>query len=218
MIPQPERFEYQSKQPQNDGKKPHSNRDKEGIKSLLSTLGIIIAAPLIALLLINYVFQSYEVDGPSMQDTLHDGDRLIVLKAGKTIANIKDQPYIPDRYSIIIFESNEINDLSSDKQQLVKRVIGLPGERIVVRDGKITVYNTEHPQGFNPDIGTEYEKNLPNETPGNVDITVPAGEVFVSGDNRTNSKDSRYFGTVPAESIVGELILRIFPLGDFEAY
>lgn len=217
MISQPNTFEYQTSN--NSGGYPEEPKNKttKTLKNIFSTIGIIIAAPLIALLLINFVFQTYEVDGPSMEGTLQDGDRLIVLKAGRTIAEIKDEPYIPDRHSIIIFHSNEA-DLSSADRQLIKRVVALPGERVIVRDGRVTVYNSDHPNGFNPDSGTDYERNIPGQTPLNVDLTVPAGEVFVLGDNRINSKDSRSFGTVPSESIVGELVLRIYPFSEVKTY
>ncbi len=213
-IPQQHDYEYPPEEPRNRG-----SRDGESaLKSILSTVGIIIAAPLIALLLINFVFQSYEVDGPSMEKTLDNGDRLIVLKMGKTIADIKNQPYIPDRGSIIIFHKSDTTEFGSTDRQLVKRVIGLPGERVLVREGRITIYNKDNPNGFNPDSNTDYQDNLPPSTMGNVDLTVPEGELFVAGDNRVNSLDSRTFGTITADQVVGELVLRIYPFSNFESF
>ncbi len=193
-------------------------KKKNPILSFLNNFGILIAAPLIALLLINFVFQSYEVDGPSMQETLQNGDRLVVVKANKSLAELRGHDYIPDRYSIIIFHKQDAGAFSEGDRQLVKRVIGIPGDRVVLRDGAYTIYNDEHPNGYNPDVGTEYEKDIPAQTSGNVDITVPAGEVFVSGDNRSNSLDSRAFGTIKSSEIVGELRLRIFPFSEFKAF
>ena len=103
--------------------------------------------------------------------------------------------------------------------QLIKRVIGLPGERVVVGDGRITVYNDEHPDGFNPD-DAPYGKNLP-VTSGNIDITVPKGHLFVSGDNRegSNSLDSRNeLGTVPQENIIGVMKVRFFPFNSAQFF
>ncbi len=185
---------------------------KEGWKSVISTVLILVAAPVVALLLINFVFQSYEVDGPSMETTLQNHDRLIVDKVPRTMARITRKNYIPKRGDIVIFVKKGLFEFgSSQEKQLIKRVIGLPGDRIVVANDKITLYNKEHPNGYNPDSGTSYTSAI-KTTPGSVDLTVPDGEVFVCGDNRTNSLDSRYFGTVPSSDIVGKLSFRIFPI------
>ena len=214
-IPQHNNYEYQPSEPPRSG----SNKGESTWRSILSTIGIIVAAPLIALLLINFVFQSYEVDGPSMEDTLQNGDRLIVLKVGKTMADLRNQPYIPERGTIIIFHKTDSTEFGgTTDRQLVKRVIGLPGERVLVREGRITIYNKQHPNGFDPDKDTDYEVNIPEATMGNVDLTVPEDELFVIGDNRVNSLDSRMFGTVPAEQVVGELSLRIYPFSKFETF
>ncbi len=193
---------------------PHAPKEPnhEGLKSILGTIILLVAAPLIAVLFTLFVFQSYEVDGPSMQNTLHNQDRLIVYKLPRTIARVTHHSYMPKRYDIIIFEKSDLVDSSTSggNKQLVKRVIGLPGDRVVVTNNKIKVYNKEHPEGFDPDV------NIPSTandavTPGNVDLVVPQGQIFVSGDNRTNSLDSRYFGTVPVNDVVGKLVLRLWP-------
>ncbi len=187
-------------------------------KSILSTIAIIILAPLIALLLINFVFQSYEVDGPSMNTTLQNKDRLIVWKLPKTISNLRKVNYIPNRNDIIIFTKHSIYEggTTGDKQ-LIKRVIGLPGDRVLVADGKYTIYNEQNPNGFNPDEGKDHGDAI-YPTNGNVDITVPEGEVFVSGDNRSNSLDSRAFGTVSSSDITGKLEFRVFPFNKFQKF
>ncbi len=194
---------------------------KEGWKSVLSTILIIIAAPAIAFMLTTFVFQSYEVDGESMETTLQHEDRLIVLKTGKTWARITNNDYLPNRGEIIVFEQNSaISDQqeNGESRQLIKRVIGLPGERVVVKDGSITVFNDEFPLGFNPDKIGDYNDGVSETTPQNVDIVVPEGEVFVCGDNRPNSSDSRSFGTVPAKDIMGNLVLRIYPFSKFDRF
>lgn len=184
---------------------------KDGIKSVISTIAILIIAPLIALSLTAFVFQSYEVDGRSMDTTLHDHDRLIVYKLPRTIAKITGHEYLPKRTEIVIFNRLDSLQFGSTKpRQLIKRVIALPGERVVVKDGKLTVYNKEKPEGFSPDEVYPYGKVIVT-TPGEVDLTVPADTVFVCGDNRPESLDSRAFGPVPLKDIVGRLSLRVYP-------
>ncbi len=184
-----------------------------------STIAIIILAPLIALLLTNFVFQSYQVDGPSMETTLQDKDRLIVSKTAKTWSRVTNKDYLPKRYSIIIF--NLIEGQDGEKRQLVKRVIGLPGDRVVVKDGVVRVYNNEHPQGYLIDQeGPEKDVISSTSGPGEreIDETVKDGYVYVMGDNRGNSLDSRSFGAVPSKDIVGRLDYRIFPFDKFEKF
>jgi signal peptidase I len=209
--------------PQQSPEEPESNvtasdTTKEGWRSVISTILILALAPLMAWLMITFVFQSYEVDGPSMEATLQDKDRLIVVKTGKTLAKLSNNDYIPKRYEIIIFVKHGLAELgtSSDKQ-LIKRVIGLPGERVVVNEGRITIYNGEFPNGFDPDKDQDYAKTIAF-TNGNVDLTVPEGEVFVAGDNRGNSLDSRSFGTVSNDDIIGKLVFRLFPINKAESY
>lgn len=179
---------------------------KEG--GLFSFVGTLIAAFVLVQVINLFLFQSYKVFGSSMFPTLHDGDRLIISKVGKTSARLQGKDYAPKRGDIIVFVDPQRSDL-----QLIKRVIGLPGERVVVKEGKLTVYNGEHPQGFNPD-DAEYGKDLPR-TSGETDVTVPENHIFVSGDNRegSNSLDSRNeLGTVPEELIIGTLQVRVWPL------
>lgn len=192
---------------------------REGWKSVASTLLLIIAAPVIAIALTAFVFQSYEVDGPSMERTLQNGDRLIVLKTGKTWAKLRNTDFIPERGDIIVFEKNDsVSAANEAERQLIKRVIGLPGDRVIVQDGTITIYNTEFPEGFNPDRDQAFSDGISVTTPGRVDITVPEGEIFVCGDNRTNSLDSRTFGTIASNDVVGTLSLRIYPFSKFESF
>lgn len=184
-----------------------------------STIAILIAAPLVALTLTAFIFQSYEVDGPSMETSLQNRDRLIVWKVPRTIARITNHAYIPERSDVIVFVKHGVYESGSSREkQLIKRVIGLPGDRVVVSEGKITIYNKEHPDGYNPDLNQEFSQNIASVTTGNVDIVVGEGEVFVCGDNRTNSLDSRAFGTVSADDIVGKLTFRIFPINSFESF
>ena len=153
-----------------------------------------------------------------METTLQDGDRLIVQKLSKNWSAIRGKEYIPKRYEIVVFDKPTfLSSSSSDVDHLIKRVIALPGERVVARDGKYTVYNVDNPGGFDPDEGKEYAKDI-STTPGEVDITVGMGEIFVSGDNRTNSFDSRNFGAINASSVTGIATIRFVPVNAFKRF
>jgi signal peptidase I len=171
---------------------------------------LFLLAPAIALFIAAFVVQSYQVDGQSMEPTLQDNDRLIVNKWPRSWARVTKNDYLPNRSDVIIFNQSA-GDFGSGSKQLIKRVIGLPGERVVVADGKITIYNDEHPDGFNPDATGSYKLSTP-VTAGSRDVTLQPDEIFVCGDNRANSEDSRVFGPVHASQIVGKLAFRIVPL------
>jgi signal peptidase I len=191
---------------------------REGWKSAFSTILILIIAPLIALFLTAYVFQSYEVDGQSMEATLQNRDRLIVWKVPRTIARVTGHDFVPGRGAVVIFIKHDLEEYEPGQdKQLIKRVIGLPGERVVVRGSTVTVYNSEHPEGFNPDIGGSYTP-IKTEAPVSVDVVVPDGKIFVAGDNRPNSLDSRTFGPIPLKDVVGTLSYRIFPLNKAKSF
>lgn len=197
---------------------PEKIARKSLVKSALSTIAILLIAPLLALTITAYIFQSYEVDGPSMQTTLQNRDRLIIWKVSRTWARLTHHDYIPKRGDVIVFVKKGLYENNSTKEkQLIKRVIALPGERVMVKNGKITVYNAQYPEGFEPDKTLPYGSVI-SVTEGNIDQVIPAGEVYVCGDNRANSLDSRYFGAVPASDIVGKLVARILPLSEAEKF
>ncbi len=196
---------------------PKSNRG-ETAKSILSTVAIFLLAPLIAVLLTAFVFQSYEVDGPSMETTLQNQDRLIVYKLPKTWTRIWGNDYIPNKGDVIVFTRHSSDEFSEEgDRQLIKRVIGVPGDRVVIKGGTVTVFNEENPSGYNPDKGQEYSKSF-SKTEGSIDTSVDEGEVYVLGDNRGNSLDSRIFGPIKSEDIGGELVMRIYPFNKFDAF
>ncbi|HSX18339.1 MAG TPA: signal peptidase I [Candidatus Saccharimonadales bacterium] len=189
----------------------------EGWPSIFSTLTLFLLAPVIALSIAAFVVQSYQVDGQSMETTLQNNDRLIVDKWPRSWARLTGHEYVPKRGNIIIFNQTGLDFAGGGSKQLIKRVVGLPGERIVVSGGNITIFNREHPDGFDPDKSGIYHISA-TVTPGEVDQTLKAGEIFVCGDNRTNSEDSRYFGPVKLNQIVGKLSFRIIPLGKAQRF
>lgn len=216
--PQGQRPEQPNFQPvvSGSGQKPPSK--KERMHSAISTVAVILIAPLVAIFLTSFVFQSYQVDGESMETTLSHNDRLLVWKVPKTWSRITGNSYIPKRGDVIVFADKEIGSFGQDSsKQLVKRVIALPGERLVIKDGTVYVYNTENPGGFIPDETLPYGETI-QQTIGDKDVTIPEGSLFVMGDNRGNSLDSRSFGPIEASDIVGKLVMRVWPIGNAKAF
>jgi signal peptidase I len=202
---------------------PHAPRSsgksrKEGLKSAMSTVAILLTAPLIAVFLTVFVFQSYQVDGESMETTLSHNDRLIVWKLPKTWAKITGHDYVPNRGDVIVFTQPALGQFGQDPgKQLIKRVVGLPGERVIVRDGALTVFNDEYPEGFQPDRTLPYGDVI-NNTSIDGDWKIGEGQVFVVGDNRSNSLDSRTFKAISVHNIVGKLVIRVLPLSEVKKF
>jgi len=197
---------------------PEPSKKSGNRRELFSTLGIILAALIIAPLLATFVFQTYEVDGPSMETTLQNKDRLIVTKTSRTWSKITRKPYVPKRYEVVVFNHKDSYGLTSaQEKQLIKRVIGLPGDRVVVKKGVVTIYNKSHPDGYAVDREGP-EAGVIKDTEGNIDQTVGSNEIFLMGDNRANSLDSRAFGTVRVEHVVGKLAVRIYPFDNAQRF
>jgi signal peptidase I len=220
MIDNPEPYGPAAVQPVSGNSQPPSRSHKrESFSSMASTIAVLLIAPLIALFLTSFIFQSYQVDGPSMQTTLFNNDRLLVWKLPKTWARITGHLYVPNRGDVVIFVERGLSgfDEPSGGKQLIKRVIGLPGERIVIKDNVATVYNKEHPDGFSPDQTLPYGTVI-KDTASNVDLTVPKDTIYVMGDNRAESMDSRTFGPVAVNDIVGKLVLRVWPIDEAKVF
>lgn len=193
------------------------------VKDLLS-LAIFVTAVIVGTFVLNaYVYRSYDVVGKSMENTLHNEDRIIVNRFAVSWAHFLGKEYIPKRGQVIVFANGESSGpltcgvpANQKDQYIIKRVIAFPGERVTVKDGVLTVYNDEHPDGFHPDDETRVDENNGPKlnSSGDVDMIVPTGELFVAGDNRegTYSFDSRSgLGTVPFCRIIGPAVLRIYP-------
>jgi signal peptidase I len=169
-------------------------------------------ALVLALTLQRFAFQSYQVFGQSMEPTLHEGDYLIISKLSKTWAGVTRDDYVPERGDIVVLNS------SASGNRLIKRVIGLPGERVIVSGGSVKVINSEHPDGFNPYQELGLDESF---AAGQLSTQVPDGHVFLIGDNRQpgGSLDSRNeLGPVPTEDILGKLVLRLYPFSKVHAY
>jgi signal peptidase I len=213
-APQPEQTDPIAPQPEapqtthRQRRKPHHS-----LGGFLSLLQLVVGAFVLAFVINKVIFQSYEVFGQSMAPTLHDGDRLIINKLGKSWSSILGNQYLPERGEIIVFHNP-----NNEEVQLVKRVIGLPGDTVVVTSGRIVVYAPDNLNGI--DFDQEFGLSL-SPTVGDVDLKVPDGELFVTGDNRGpgGSLDSRNeLGTVPLNDVVGDLAFRIYPLNSVHKF
>lgn len=211
------------------------------MKDLLSLAGFIFAVIIGTIFLNTYIYRSYNVVGGSMENTLHGDDRVIVNRAAVSWSHFIGQEYVPERGQVIVFLNEDEKKVEEYKaagianpmtcsvpdnvadQYIIKRVIAFPGERVVVKDGIMTIYNEEHPDGFvYDDEWRVSETDGPKAyTSGEVDLVVPEGELFVSGDNREGSfsKDSRNgLGTIPYCRVIGPVILRLFPLDKIRTF
>jgi len=180
------------------------------IKDVLN-LVVFIALVAAGTLIINtFVFRSFSVLGPSMEQTFYTGDRLIVNRLPITWSQLQNKQYVPERGQIIVFKNPHFVTGEPD-EYIVKRVIAFPGERVVVKDGILTVYNSENPNGFRPD---DLHKGPGSPTSGDVDTIVSDQTIFVAGDHRQGnySYDSRSgLGTIPFVDVIGPVSMRIFP-------
>lgn len=212
------------------------------VKDVLSLVIFVVAIVVGATFLDTFVYRSYNVIGGSMENTLHENDRVLVNRLAVSLAHLAGQEYVPERGQIIVFAAEDkelVRSLkaqgvenpmtckepsNSDEQYIIKRVIAFPGERVTVKDGVLKVYNEEHPDGFVYD--DEYRSEDKTEGPklqvdGEVDMVVPEGELFVSGDNRegSHSWDSRNgLGTIPYCRIVGPVFFRLFPFDKIRGF
>ena len=159
---------------------------------------ILIAAVLVSLILRTFVFETYFVPSGSMYPTLHVGDRIIVNKLSVDFGTI-------NRGDIVVFKAPKtvVSECGDDVADLVKRVIGLPGDYLTSKGNTIYVN------------GKALEENWPHTEPLGTAIGkvhVPAGDYFMMGDHHAPSCDSRLWGFVPKSSIIGKVFLRIWPL------
>ena len=184
-------------------------------------VAIFIVGVIIGTVLLNtFVFRTFNVDGASMEPTMYTGDRLIVNRIPVTISQLQNKQYTPERGQIIVFKNPNYSSSLGKDEYIVKRVIAFAGERVTVKNGIVTVFNSEHQAGFNPD--TTVNKNEPGKpTSGDVDTTVIEGTIFVMGDHREGnySCDSRNcMGTIPLFDIIGPVSLRIYPFNKIRGF
>jgi signal peptidase I len=144
-----------------------------------------------------FVAQPFVVSGDSMFPTFHDGQYLIVDELSYSLKG-------PHRGDVVIFRYP--NDPS---RFFIKRIIGMPNEKVIITDGTISIVNTENPEGF-----TLTEPYIDEKFHATGTYTTGSEEYFVMGDNRNRSSDSRYWGVLPRKLMIGRAYLRLLPLKD----
>lgn len=182
---------------------PEQGRAIKIVSGILVWAKDILLALLIAWLVITFIAQNCTVEGLSMQPTLMNSDRVLI---NKFIYRISE----PQRGDIIVFKW--LNPDTDKEEFLIKRVIGLPGDTIELLNGNVYVNEAVYDESAYLDVKTIKTGDMDGE------VIVPDGAYFVMGDNRGNSKDSRYkvVGMVQRSQIVGKAAFRIWPLKDFK--
>ena len=177
------------------------------MKSFLYALREIIEIVLIAVLVVfgvrSFLIQPFLVSGASMEPNFHGGDYILINELSYRFR-------APERGEVVVFRYP-----GDEKTFFIKRIIGLPGERVVITDGKLYIYNKDHQEGMQ--VNEDY---LPKDlrTIGEKDVTLTNDEFFVMGDNRDASYDSRQWGPLKKTELVGSVWVRLWPLNKVMAF
>jgi signal peptidase I len=166
------------------------------IDTVFDFLELFIFSLAAVLIFTTFFFRHSVVEGGSMENTLLDGEHLI----------ISNMFYTPERGDIVVCEDYSTNL----RKPIVKRIIGIGGDHIEIdRDGRVKRNGEELPEDY---VFIDIDGLMMDQT---LDVIVPEGEVFIMGDHRNNSTDSRNFGTVATDSIIGRVLIRFYPFDKF---
>lgn len=210
-----------------DLEKKESSPEKMGAKKdetksffVLEVIKIVLMAFLIIFPIRTFIFQPFFVKGSSMEPNFLNGEYLIVNELGykKTvIAAGEKELFTVDRFKDLERGTPIVFRYPRNPEEFfIKRIIGLPNERVIIKDRKIQIFNEEYPEGFFLSE-TEY---IPNhyETRGEDEFILEENQYVVLGDNRSHSSDSRNWGVLSGDYIIGKVLLRAWPLDRFELY
>ncbi|MEK7598222.1 MAG: signal peptidase I [Patescibacteria group bacterium] len=190
---------------------------------LLEIIKVVILAFVIIVPIRVFLFQPFFVQGASMEPNFENSNYLIVNELGykKTSFSLDGKniftiaPYKKlQRGEVVVFKYPK-----NPSQFFIKRIIGLPGEKVEIKKGQILVYNQDNPEGKILDESAYLSKNVKTSTAlDDFVITLRDNEYFVMGDNRMYSSDSRVWGPVPDADIMGKVIIRAWPLNAIAVY
>ncbi|MCK5081161.1 MAG: signal peptidase I, partial [Candidatus Moranbacteria bacterium] len=163
-----------------------------------------------------FIFQPFFVQGASMEPTFHNGEYLIINEFGykKTVVGVDEKKFFTvepfkeiTRKEVIVFRNPQ-----DPKEYFIKRVIGLPGDRVEIKDGDVVLYNDENPQGGILDE-SDYLVKMLHETECRAQciFDIKEDEFLVLGDNRKYSSDSRTWGVLSSDFVIGKVLLRAWP-------
>lgn len=199
----------------------------EGLSFLKELPILIVVAIAIALLIKTFVVQAFYIPSGSMENTLLVNDRVLVSKfvydfgspkRGQIVVFVApvsatDAPVPPTGFAGFVNSVKEAVGLPSTERDFIKRVIGVGGDTIQVKNATLYVNNQAVKEPY-----LDADARLPSSMYNYGPITVPKNDLFVMGDNRGDSDDSRVFGVIPVSSVVGEAFVRIWPLGRFHFF
>jgi signal peptidase I len=181
---------------------------------ITETVTIVVVAVVIAILLRTFVVATYSIPSGSMEPTLQVNDRILVDKLSYDFHGV-------GRADIVVFSTPKNEHCAGPPvANLVKRVIGLPGETISLSGGQVYINGHLLSEPWLTAAAAHSTDPGPSSKPYALahPFKVPAGDVFVMGDNRTESCDSRYWGPIPKSTIVGKVDVRIWPIGRFHFF
>lgn len=182
-----------------------SHERREGFFSFIwEVFKITVLALVIILPIRYYVAQPFLVKGASMEPNFEDGNYLI-------IDEISYRFYQPQRGETVVFRSPE-----DPKQFFIKRMIGLPGETVEIRNNRVVIYNEDNPDGLALDESPYLDPE--QRTEGRLKVELGENEYFVLGDNRLASSDSRRWGPLDESLIVGKVLIRAWPIDEAKYY
>lgn len=181
-------------------------RRKAWLKQLREWLVVIVAAVFIAMALRTFVVQQFYIAGPSMEVTLFGDDRVLVNKLSYRFGS-------PSRGDVIVFDRITLNGDTVQHDDLIKRVIGLPGETLTIANCVVSINGTvlDEPWLGDQELDATLEPGLRCGSGDVGPTTMGENEVFLIGDNRPMSFDSRMFGPVDIDLIVGRAVVVIWP-------
>lgn len=168
---------------------------------LWETAKIVIISLLIIIPIRYFIVQPFFVRGDSMTPGFNDGEYLIIDELSYRFSD-------PKRGDVIVFRFPK-----NPSQFFIKRIIGVPDEKIVIKDDKVIIVNQDNPTGF--ELNEQY---LTEPTLGSLEVKLDDNDYFVLGDNRDSSSDSRRWGPLPEHLIIGKVWLRAWPINRAQAF
>lgn len=179
------------------------------LRTLVEWVLVAVCALALALLIRTFLLQAYYIPSSSMEETLHQNDRVLVNKLSYRFSDV-------GRGDVIVFAKPD--DAPGQINDFIKRVIALPGETISFVDGRVLIDGVPQSEpyvGNNRTYINGWPMDCADDPPSVDRCLVPEGTVFVMGDNREGSTDSRVFGPIDIDSIVGRAFIKLWPLGSF---